>query len=113
MPLPEFRMKWLAGLQVDEAISLERKRRIEEPLNDQQRKVIGSRAKHILVAAGPGSGKTHLLVHKAASLLWMERSKPEALLILTFSRAAARELKRRLVGLAGELAQAVRVCALH
>lgn len=41
---------------------------------------------HIVVAAGPGSGKTRLLVHKLASLLLMEDVKHEQLLMLTFSR---------------------------
>ena len=40
---------------------------------------------HIVVAAGPGSGKTRLLVHKLASLLLMEDVKHEQLLMLTFS----------------------------
>ena len=42
---------------------------------------------HIVVAAGPGSGKTRLLVHKLASLLLMEDVKHEQLLMLTFSRS--------------------------
>lgn len=46
---------------------------------------------HIVVLAGPGSGKTKVLVHKLASLLLMEDVKHEQLLMLTFSRAAANE----------------------
>jgi len=53
-------------------------------------------SKHIVVAAGPGSGKTKLLVHKLASLLIMEDVKHEQLLMLTFSRAAASEFRQRL-----------------
>ena len=52
---------------------------------------------HIVVAAGPGSGKTRLLVHKLASLLLMEDVKHEQLLMLTFSRAAASEFRKRLL----------------
>jgi ATP-dependent DNA helicase RecQ len=43
----------------------------------------------IVVAAGPGSGKTRVLVHKLASLLLTEDVKHEQLLMLTFSRASA------------------------
>lgn len=52
--------------------------------------------KHIVVAAGPGSGKTKVLVHKLASLYIMEDVKHEQMLMLTFSRAAATEFRRRL-----------------
>lgn len=52
--------------------------------------------KHVVVAAGPGSGKTKVLVHKLASLYMMEDVKHEQMLMLTFSRAAATEFRRRL-----------------
>ena len=42
-----------------------------------------------------GSGKTRLLVHKLASLLLMEDVKHEQLLMLTFSRAAASEFRKK------------------
>ncbi len=51
---------------------------------------------HIVISAGPGSGKTRVLVHKLASLLLLEDIKCEQLLMLTFSRAAAIEFKVRL-----------------
>lgn len=53
-------------------------------------------SKYIVVAAGPGSGKTKVLVHKLASLYQMEDVKQEQMLMLTFSRAAATEFKKRL-----------------
>ena len=53
----------------------------------------------IVVAAGPGSVKTRVLVHKLASLLLLEDVKHEQLLMLTFSRAAATEFKQRLMEL--------------
>src|SRR5690606_4852098 len=61
-------------------------------------------SKYIAVAAGPGSGKTRVLVHKLASLLLMEDVKHEQLLMLTFSRAAATEFKKRLLKLIGNAA---------
>ena len=54
-------------------------------------------SKYIVVAAGPGSGKTKVLVHKLASLYMMEDVKHEQMLMLTFSRAAATEFKKRLM----------------
>ncbi|WP_194767762.1 RecQ family ATP-dependent DNA helicase [Tamlana sp. I1] len=68
---------------------------------------------HIAVAAGPGSGKTRVLVHKLASLLLMEDVKHEQLLMLTFSRAAATEFKKRLLDLIGNAANFIEIKTFH
>ena len=70
-------------------------------------------AKFIAVAAGPGSGKTKVLVHKLASLLLMEDVKHEQLLMLTFSRAAATEFKKRLLALIGNAALYIEIKTFH
>jgi len=69
--------------------------------------------KHIAVLAGPGSGKTRVLVHKLASLLLMEDVKHEQLLMLTFSRAAATEFKKRLISLIGNAAHYIEIKTFH
>jgi ATP-dependent DNA helicase RecQ len=68
---------------------------------------------YIVVAAGPGSGKTRVLVHKLASLLMTEDVKHEQLLMLTFSRAAATEFKKRLIDLIGNAAHYVEIKTFH
>jgi len=68
---------------------------------------------HIVVAAGPGSGKTRVLAHKLASLLLLEEVKHEHLLMLTFSRAAATEFKKRLLALIGNAANFVEIKTFH
>lgn len=70
-------------------------------------------AQQIVVAAGPGSGKTRILVHKLASLLLMEDVKHEQLLMLTFSRAAATEFKKRLLNLIGNAANFIEIKTFH
>lgn len=70
-------------------------------------------SKYIAVAAGPGSGKTRVLVHKLASLLLMEDVKHEQLLMLTFSRAAVTEFKKRLYKLIGNAAYFVDIKTFH
>jgi ATP-dependent DNA helicase RecQ len=70
-------------------------------------------SKYIAVAAGPGSGKTKVLVHKLASLLLMEDVKHEQLLMLTFSRAAATEFKKRLINLIGNAANYIDIKTFH
>ena len=73
-------------------------------LSPRQREIIDDDdSKYIVVAAGPGSGKTKVLVHKLASLLLLEDVKSEQLLMLTFSRSAATEFKKRLYELIGEV----------
>ena len=83
-------------------------------LSDIQSKIINdNESKYIVVAAGPGSGKTRVLVHKLASLLLLEDVKHEQLLMLTFSRAAATEFKKRLLGLIGNAANFVEIKTFH
>lgn len=68
---------------------------------------------YISVLAGPGSGKTRILVHKIASLLLMEDVKHEQMLMLTFSRSAALEFKMRLLDLIGNAALFVEIKTYH
>ncbi|WP_114984437.1 RecQ family ATP-dependent DNA helicase [Cyclonatronum proteinivorum] len=68
---------------------------------------------YIAVAAGPGSGKTKVLVHKLAALLLTEDVKQDQLLMLTFSRAAATEFKVRLKALIGNSAHFVKIATFH
>lgn len=83
-------------------------------LSPTQLKIINdNETKHIVVAAGPGSGKTKVLVHKLASLLLMEDVKHEHLLMLTFSRAAATEFKKRLIKLIGNAANYIEIKTFH
>lgn len=83
-------------------------------LSPTQLKIIkDNETQHIVVAAGPGSGKTKVLVHKLASLLLMEDVKHEQLLMLTFSRAAAIEFKKRLLKLIGNAANFIEIKTFH
>ncbi|MCF8222310.1 MAG: RecQ family ATP-dependent DNA helicase [Bacteroidales bacterium] len=68
---------------------------------------------YVVVAAGPGSGKTRLLVHKLASIIYMEDVKYEQLIMLTFSRAAVNEFKERLMDLIGNAALFVEIRTFH
>jgi ATP-dependent DNA helicase RecQ len=83
-------------------------------LSPSQVKIINdNEAKYMVVTAGPGSGKTKVLVHKLASLLLMEDVKHEQLLMLTFSRAAAIEFKKRLIKLIGNAALWIDIKTFH
>ena len=83
-------------------------------LSERQMQIINDKeSRCIVVAAGPGSGKTRVLVHKLASLLLLEDVKHEQLLMLTFSRAAATEFKMRLMDLIGNAAHFVEIKTFH
>lgn len=83
-------------------------------LSECQREIISDKeSRCIVVAAGPGSGKTRVLVHKLASLLLLEDVKHEQLLMLTFSRAAATEFKQRLMKIIGNAAHYVEITTFH
>lgn len=83
-------------------------------LSKRQSEIINDKeTRCIVVAAGPGSGKTRVLVHKLASLLLLEDVKHEQLLMLTFSRAAATEFKQRLMTLIGNAAHFVEIKTFH
>lgn len=82
-------------------------------LSEKQKQIIDSPEQYIAVLAGPGSGKTKVLVHKLASLLLLEDIKSEQLLMLTFSRAAATEFKMRLLNLIGSAAHYVDIKTFH
>ena len=100
--------------EIEKNITMEKYRQLFGELSEKQREIIQDKqSKCIVVAAGPGSGKTRVLVHKLASLLLMEDVKHEQLLMLTFSRAAAIEFKQRLIKLIGGAAHFVDIKTFH
>ena len=100
--------------EIDRNITPEKYHQLFGELSDKQAEIINDAySKYIVVAAGPGSGKTRVLVHKLASLLLLEDVKHEQLLMVTFSRAAATEFKKRLVELIGNAANFVEIKTFH
>ena len=91
---------------------------LQPKLDDQQLTVVAHQTGPALVLAGPGSGKTSCLCWRALNLLLLGRVAPQNLLLCTFTRAAAGEMRQRLIagariaGYAGDIS-AVRVTTIH
>ena len=69
--------------------------------------------KNMLVVAGPGSGKTRVIVHRMAYLLRVARVRPRKILAVAFNRNAVAELRRRLTALLGKSAAGIRIHTYH
>lgn len=88
--------------------------RISDGLSPLQRRIVTEkRPQNRLVLAGPGSGKTRLIVHRVAFLVRVLRERPESILVVTFNRHAASEVRRRLRQLIDNDAFGVAVHTYH
>jgi ATP-dependent DNA helicase RecQ len=88
--------------------------RIVKDLSKEQRRIVeANEDESLLVLAGPGSGKTRVVVHRCAYLLRVKRVPARAILVLCFNRSASLELRSRLFDLVGEDAHGVLVQTYH
>jgi ATP-dependent DNA helicase RecQ len=111
-----FLKKYFAGNKIDNLklkMTPGKFKQLFGELSPTQLKIINDSEPRIVVAAGPGSGKTRVLDHKLASLLLMEDVKHVQLLMVTFSRAAATEFKKRLLKLISNAANYIEIKTFH
>ena len=114
----DFLGRWLPNRkkELERETSPESWRAIVESLNSpaQQRIVADERGQtNVLVLAGPGSGKTRVLVHRIAYLLRVKRENPGSIMALAYNRHAAADIRRRLRELVGDDARGVSVFTCH
>ncbi|MDN6180719.1 MAG: DNA helicase II [Halomonas subglaciescola] len=86
---------------------------ILDQLNSAQREAVSAPQGNLLVLAGAGSGKTRVLVHRIAWLMQAEGLSPYALLAVTFTNKAAKEMRTRLETLLGLSLRHVWVGTFH
>ena len=87
---------------------------ITDALNATQKAIVTEHQdRNRLVLAGPGSGKTRLVVHRIAYLLGVRRVPASAIIALTFNRHAANEIRKRLFALVGNDAVGLTVLTYH
>ncbi|MGC9667051.1 UvrD-helicase domain-containing protein [Planosporangium sp. 12N6] len=82
-------------------------------LDAMQRVAASAPGGPMLIVAGPGTGKTRTLTHRIAYLCAELGVYPEQCLAITFTRRAAEELRQRLDGLLGPVAEDVTVATFH
>ncbi|MTD43642.1 AAA family ATPase [Conexibacter sp. W3-3-2] len=83
----------------------------DQPLDDEQRAAVEADDRAIAVLAGPGSGKTRTLSHRARHLLRSDQDSKA--LLLTFTNKAAAEMKSRAVGVAAVRADRIDAGTFH
>lgn len=64
-----------------------------------QREAVEFGAGPMMVLAGPGSGKTFVITHRVCHLIEKQNIRPENILVVTFSKAAAVEMRERFIKL--------------
>ncbi len=114
----DFLDRWLpdADKEIGRQTTPESWRDIVEGLNNPEQQDIvadGREQTNVLVLAGPGSGKTRVLVHRIAYLLRVRRENPRGILALAYNRHAAAEIRHRLADLVGDDARGVMVLTCH
>ncbi len=113
-----FLLRWLPNRdrETSRQTTPESWRTIVDSLNNPiQRRIVADEREQttVLVLAGPGSGKTRVLVHRIAYLIRVKRENPRGILALAYNRHAAVEIRRRLADLIGDDARGVTVLTCH
>jgi DNA helicase-2/ATP-dependent DNA helicase PcrA len=81
-------------------------------LNPEQQSAIKAEDGPVLVLAGPGAGKTKVIVSRI-ELLLKEGVRPDQIMVLTFTTKAAEELTSRLVSMVGRKAKSIWAGTFH
>ncbi|WAG65014.1 ATP-dependent helicase [Clostridium estertheticum] len=75
--------------------------KISTNLSKEQRDAVFSNNRNLLVTAGPGSGKTVVIVNRIVHLINEQNFSPKNIIVITFTRAAAINMKNRYIAING------------
>lgn len=82
-------------------------------LNPDQKLAVDTIEGPVMVVAGPGTGKTQILATRMANILQKTDTSPSAILALTFTESAAKNMQQRLISLIGTAAYQVHIQTFH
>ena len=81
--------------------------------NNEQREAICHKDGPMMVLAGPGAGKTFVITNRVKYLIEECKVEPEKILVVTFSKAAAVEMRDRFTGMMNGRNTRVRFGTFH
>ncbi|HTY96119.1 MAG TPA: UvrD-helicase domain-containing protein, partial [Solirubrobacteraceae bacterium] len=84
-----------------------------EGLNEPQREAVTHGEGPLLILAGAGSGKTRVLTHRIAFLIFTDQAQPGEILAITFTNKAASEMRGRVEELLGHATRGMWVMTFH
>ena len=84
-----------------------------ELLNPEQKEAVKTTEGPVLVLSGAGTGKTKVLTTRLAYILAQRKANPWNCLVVTFTNRAAREMKERVEGMIGDVANSVALGTFH
>lgn len=118
LPREEFEFRWFPGREneLSRQTTPQSWESIVETLSrPHQRSIVADDRENtnVLVLAGPGSGKTRVLVHRIAYLIRIRRENPHSILALAYNRHAALAIRKRLFALIGNDARGVTILTCH
>ena len=82
-------------------------------LNPKQLSAVTNPSGAVMVLAGPGSGKTTVITFRALHLIQKMGVDPASILVITFTKSATEEMRRRFLKLSGEIGGAVTFNTFH
>ncbi len=84
-----------------------------EGLNEPQREAVTHGEGPLLILAGAGSGKTRVLTHRIAHLIYTDEAQPNEILAITFTNKAAKEMASRVERLLGRTTRGMWLMTFH
>jgi DNA helicase II / ATP-dependent DNA helicase PcrA len=84
-----------------------------QDLNEPQREAVTHGEGPLLILAGAGSGKTRVLAHRIAFLIYTDQAQAGEILAITFTNKAANEMRERVERLLGHSTRAMWVMTFH
>lgn len=88
-------------------------KKLYDKLNVNQKLAVDTVEGCVMVIAGPGTGKTHILSLRIANILLKTQTSPESILALTFTQSGVFQMRERLLSIIGPVAYRIHINTFH